>query len=205
MGKIKKSETGFSPVEVVLALVIVALIGVVGFMVYNNHNNKPTTNTIAPTTTTKPATTKTDTPKSAIPTTPFVNVIQDNSSITQETPEKIGKTADQIAILTALHNTCTGSNNYVTVDHAVFDGTLQFEQEGNYAAINATVCSPLAKARVDLGVSWSGNILHKNSSGTWILDSSSQMAPNCAKVDGLGYPSSILDICYDGSTARAPR
>ena len=38
MNKIKKNEAGFSAVEIVLVLVIVGLIGVVGFMVYKNHN-----------------------------------------------------------------------------------------------------------------------------------------------------------------------
>lgn len=38
MGKLKSDERGFSAVEVILVLVIVALIGAVGFMVYKNHN-----------------------------------------------------------------------------------------------------------------------------------------------------------------------
>ena len=65
MGNIRKNETGFSAVEVVLVLVIVSLIGVVGFMVYKNHNKKTATNSVATTTTTKPTTTtqtKTTTP-----------------------------------------------------------------------------------------------------------------------------------------------
>ena len=55
----KKNEKGFSAVEIILVLVVVGLIGVVGFMVYKNHNKKPATNTVATTTTTKPATTET--------------------------------------------------------------------------------------------------------------------------------------------------
>jgi hypothetical protein len=38
MGKHKKDEKGFSTVEVVLVLVIVVLIGIVGFMVYNRKD-----------------------------------------------------------------------------------------------------------------------------------------------------------------------
>jgi uncharacterized protein YxeA len=59
MGKIRRNEAGFSPVEVVLVLVIVALIGVAGWFVYN-HNKKPATNSVATTTTSKPATTETN-------------------------------------------------------------------------------------------------------------------------------------------------
>lgn len=38
MNKISKSEKGFGAVEAVMALVIVVLIGVIGWMVYKNHN-----------------------------------------------------------------------------------------------------------------------------------------------------------------------
>ncbi len=63
MGKIRKNEEGFSVVEVVLVLVIVGLIGVVGWFVYNNHNKK-TTPSVSTNTTTKSSTTpaKTTTP-----------------------------------------------------------------------------------------------------------------------------------------------
>jgi hypothetical protein len=43
MGKPRRNETGFSTVEVVLVLVIVGLIGVVGFMVYKNQHKTKTT------------------------------------------------------------------------------------------------------------------------------------------------------------------
>lgn len=66
----KRNENGFSAVEVVLVLVIVGLIGVVGFMVYKNHNKTrdgiTTANTTKASTTTQPKTatqTTTDTQK----------------------------------------------------------------------------------------------------------------------------------------------
>lgn len=37
MRRLKNDETGFSPVILIMALVIILLIGVVGFMVYRNH------------------------------------------------------------------------------------------------------------------------------------------------------------------------
>lgn len=43
MDKFKNNQSGFSTVEAVLVLVIVLLIGVVGFMVYTNHNKITTT------------------------------------------------------------------------------------------------------------------------------------------------------------------
>ncbi len=197
----KNNEKGFSPV-IVLVILVAVLLGVVGFMVYKNQNKADD----SPKSSTNKAQSKETVSKTPpAETAPFVNVIQDDSSITQFTPDKIAKTTDQAAILTALHNTCSGNDKYVTVSHVVFDGGPSFAQEGNYAEINATACTPLAKTLDDLGGSGSANYLHKNSSGTWVLDTSSQMTPSCAKVDGLGYPSSIIATCYDGSTSRAPR
>jgi Tfp pilus assembly protein PilE len=53
----KRNENGFSAVEVILLLVIVSLIGVVGFMVYKNHNK--TSNSTTTASTTKSSTTPT--------------------------------------------------------------------------------------------------------------------------------------------------
>jgi hypothetical protein len=73
VGKLQKNESGFSVVEVVLVVVILALIGTVGWLVYKNHH-KTTTAAITTTSTTKPVTsTKTTTatpvqPASTLPT-----------------------------------------------------------------------------------------------------------------------------------------
>lgn len=55
----KTNQKGFSVVEILIVIVVVGLIGGVGFMVYKNHNKKPSTNSVATTTTTKPAATET--------------------------------------------------------------------------------------------------------------------------------------------------
>lgn len=47
MGKIQKNQQGFGAVEAVLVLVIVILIGVVGWMVYKNHNKTTNNKTTA--------------------------------------------------------------------------------------------------------------------------------------------------------------
>ena len=67
MGKLRNNQSGFGAVEGILVLVIVVLIGVVGFMVYKNHNKtKPTP--VASTTTTKPtASTQAKTPTAPDP------------------------------------------------------------------------------------------------------------------------------------------
>lgn len=61
MKRFNKNETGFGGVEIVLISVIVVLIGVVGFLVYRNHNktpastNMPTSSTTSTNTVVKPS------------------------------------------------------------------------------------------------------------------------------------------------------
>jgi len=202
----KNNQKGFSIALVLMVVVVVGLIGAVGWLVYDRQNNNRVINNPA----TGLDTNKQDTKQLQPLTAPasaksFINAIQDDDSVTQITPDKIAKTADQVAILTALHNKCAGNDNYVTVNNKVFDGKSNFMQDGNYAGINATACEPIIKTLNDLAGSGSVNYLHKNSSGAWIFDTSSQMAPDCAMVDGLGYPKSIISTCYEGSTPRAPK
>ena len=59
MKTLKKNQSGFGAVELVLVLVIVILLGVVGWFVYKNHNkttNSSTTTSSTPTTTSKTTT-----------------------------------------------------------------------------------------------------------------------------------------------------
>ncbi len=204
MGKLNYNESGFSAVETILILVIVVLLGAVGYLVYRN-NHKPT---VANVTTAKSSTSSSAKPNTS-PATPqgnYVNVIQDNSTVTQVTPSKIAMTTDQAKILQAMHETCKDSSSAnVTVNHAVFDGSDNFRQSGNYAAINAGKCNTPVTTLDQLGGSGAMNFLHKNSKGAWVYDFGGQQAPLCSDVDGLGYPTIVLPTCVtaDGST-RAP-
>ena len=206
MNKLSKNQKGFTAIEAVLIVVILVLIGVVGWLVYKNQH-KTTAVKIATTSSNKPAAT---THKSAVtPMVPFINVIQSDNSVIQEVPNKIAKTGDEVDILTALHNTCTNkSAANITVNTIVFNGNSNFTQEGNYAVINAGLCDPPGSTIAAIGSNGADNYLHKNSSGSWIYDASSTGMPvSCSKVDGLDYPSLILSTCYDSSTSatRAPR
>lgn|GEM_PF-1803979 len=60
MGKIHKNERGFSAVEGILVLIIIVLVGVVGWFVFKNHKKTPVTNTSTSTTQTPAATVKTE-------------------------------------------------------------------------------------------------------------------------------------------------
>lgn len=192
-----RNEKGFGAVGIILAVVVVALMGIAGWFVYKNHNKTATTT----------SSTKTTTPTTQDGS--YVNVIQSDSSVTQETPAKIAKTTDQANILKALHDSCSGqSATNVTVNIVVFDGSSNFIQDGTHAVINAGVCDKVGKTIDDVGGGAGDRFLHKNSSGTWIFDASSTgLAILCTKVDSLGYPTTILSTCYDNtiSTTRAPK
>jgi Tfp pilus assembly protein PilE len=56
MCKVRKNEAGFSPVEIVMVLVIVALLGAVGFLVYKNQHKTTTASVTTATATKQPAT-----------------------------------------------------------------------------------------------------------------------------------------------------
>jgi len=69
MNKLKQNESGFSAVEVVLVLIIVVLLGVVGWFVYKNQK-KTSPSTTTTTSTTTPTSTKTTTTPAPISTQP---------------------------------------------------------------------------------------------------------------------------------------
>jgi len=56
MSKLHKNNKGFSAVEGLLIVVIVALVGVVGYMVYKNHHKITTNTVVAPLITANPTT-----------------------------------------------------------------------------------------------------------------------------------------------------
>lgn len=67
MGKLRNNEKGFGAVEGLLIVAVVVLLGVVGYMVYKNHNKTTTPTTASTTTSTKTTTTPAKT--TATPTT----------------------------------------------------------------------------------------------------------------------------------------
>jgi hypothetical protein len=200
MGKLKTDEKGFGAVEAILIVIIIVLIGAVGYLVYKNNHKTVVTKVV---TVTKAIDSSTSSP----PQGNYVNVIQDDSSVTQVAPDKIAKTTDEAKILQVMHETCKdSSSSNVTVNHAAFDGSTNFKQSGNYASINAGKCDKPVTTLDQLGGSGALNFLHKNSQETWVYDFGGQQAPLCSDVDGLGYPTSVLPTCVnaDGST-RAPK
>ena len=68
MGKVRNDQSGFGAVEILLALILIAIIAFTGVYVAYNHNNKTTSNTVATskTTATKPTTITTHTSQEAV-------------------------------------------------------------------------------------------------------------------------------------------
>jgi cytoskeletal protein RodZ len=77
MGKIKQNEVGFSAVEIVMTLVIVVLIGIVGYLVYKNHS-KVTTDSVTTTNSIQPTKTPSHTTSDTSP----ASALSDNELIT---------------------------------------------------------------------------------------------------------------------------
>lgn len=193
--KYTTAKSGFSSFRLIMALVIVGLIGVVCLLVYNNKQTTVAVQSAGSATNTAP-----------VSSTAFINVIQEDGTITQEQPSTVAKNQDQIDILTVLHNRCTGSQTYITVNRVAFDsGDNNFRIVGKYAYINASVCDAKAAKVDDLAGSGAANLLHKTAAGRWKFDLAGQMAPSCSQVDGLGYPASLVSSCSDGNTSRSPK
>lgn len=201
----KKNQHGFGAVAGVFVLFLVIIIAGVGWHILKTKNNTATNMpiTVAKTAASpKPvATTASDN---------YVNTIQADGSVKQETPEQIAKTTDEANILKALHDSCSGqADRNVTVNVVVFDGNSNFKQDGTHAMINAGVCEKIGKTLDDVGGSGGDRYLHKNSLGTWIFDATSTgLSIDCKKIDGLGYTTStVRPTCYDSTTStdRAPK
>jgi hypothetical protein len=177
-------QSGFTAIEGIFAVLAVVVIAAAGYFAYQNYHK-----TSASTPTSKPQD-------------GYVNVIQSDNSLNQVTPEQIAKTTDQANILRALHDSCSGEPNHnVTVKSLVFDGRSDFIQDGTHAYIIAGVCDEVTNYLL------ASNYLHKNNSGTWILDASINGYLPCNQVDGLGYPADVIPACYVTSpdNQRAPK
>jgi len=189
--KNRKNNFGFTSVEIAIALVLVLITSITGFAVYKNKSKQNTKNSNSITQTKKISSSQKA----------FINVA-DGDKLYQLTPQQIAKSPEQEKILTDIHNSCSNTNSFVTVRNYVFDSSKRsFNQDGNYASISATKCDE--KLMPD---SLPTIYLHKNINGIWIIDGSTNMGiVDCNLVDGKSYPTSIIKVCYEGKTERAPK
>jgi uncharacterized protein (UPF0333 family) len=195
----KGNQSGFSALEGMLVLVIVVIVGFTGYYVWHSKQTADKTYNAAQSAQKSVAALA---PENAA----FVEVIQADGSIQAVAPDKIAQNSAQQGVLDAVHKTCNSKDSFVVVNYQVFAPTSQglYVQDGGYAKID-TSCGPKAATVDQLSGSGSATYLHQQTSGSWIVDIATQMAPSCSDFDGKGYPLSIVPQCTDGDTVRAPK
>lgn len=171
MGKIRNNQKGFSVVEVALVLVIVALIGGVGYMVYSKHHKAAvTTNSVANESVKAPA--KTPTPAvQAIASYENCTKSNDTTTDTKAYPPTCTTSEGVVYRPTDPSNFAHGQqqinipdNPYVTTDSKV-------AEQGGYC-YNSEVPGPQATATLS------------KTAGTYALV---RVAPNCGDSFELTY------------------
>ncbi len=196
------NQKGFTVIEGLLILVILAAIGGVGYYVYQANNDATDTQKAAQTNANTAAPHK-QSAASAVD----VQVISASGTVSVEKSTKLTSNKDQLGIIETLSKTCTKDSPYLTVNSSVFTDSSLFVQDGKYATIDAG-CNIKATSTDQFSGSGLRVYLHEESSGKWVEDASTQMGtPLCKDVDSKGYPASVIPKCYeeDGTTTRAPK
>jgi hypothetical protein len=206
VGKLQNNEKGFSAVEVILVVVIVALIGVVGWFVYKNHNkttnlnaatslsNKPATTTPAKSTT---ATTQPSNPYAGWKT--YHSILNSGLSFmypptwsftpaTQTpTPNNLGGVENDSVLYSVAPTTSQGQ--YAAIPTNVFMCVTFDEYSGNgWSTSNWNLGTPISSQQVNIN---GKNLTLATYKGTAIVDGndSSQPSPSMADEMVLFNPS----------------
>jgi hypothetical protein len=191
MGKLNRNNKGFGGIELLLIIVVVVLLGVVGWFVYKHDHKTVTNNTIKNfimESTTKPAP-------------------MDQNYLKYVTPSQITSNPVYIKILNDLHSGCVNANDsYIGVDPGVFDinSNNLFMIDGNYAFLELVLCSSkTSTTRPDWTTPY---YIKKDSSGVWkVADKDiGGFIPKCTILDSQGYPKYMTYGCQlNNGTYRA--
>jgi hypothetical protein len=133
MGKLKSNHNGFSVIEVVIVLVIVVLIGTVGWLVYKNHHKSTLAPAIIRSTTKSTTSTSTKPTTTTTPTNPYAGWSGCNDTtegISLKYPSTWTATGQTAAGL------CTSDGEALTIDSPVTSSVPYFFRI-NYFAPNA--------------------------------------------------------------------
>lgn len=201
MFKSKANNRGFALVEGLLILIIVLLVGFIGYYVYNSQKEADNTQKEA-VSTVQTAKTKSAEAKP---------LLGSGESAIYDLSE-LATTAEQQQIVAAVKVKCVSDTQATdkavkTTDVVVlgpkntFADTQSYAVSADYARI-AAACQTKPVQQEDGSAVF---VLHKSSS-KWALLYSGQQIPGCAQVDGKNISSKIVADCYDDTTLqnRAP-
>jgi competence protein ComGC len=201
MSKSNSNHKGFALVEGLLILIIVLLVGFIGYYVYNSQKEADNTQIEA---VSNVQTTKSKTAEAK-------PLIGSGDSAIYDLSE-LATTSEQKQIVAAVKVKCVSDTQATdktvkTTDVVVlgpkdtFTEPQAYAVSGDYARI-AAACQTKPVQQEDGTAVF---VLHKSSS-KWALLYSGQMIPNCSQVDGKNISSKIVADCYDEKTLqdRAP-
>jgi Flp pilus assembly pilin Flp len=177
MGRLHKDEKGFGAVEVILVLVIVGLIGAVGFMVYRSHHKTPVSS-VATSTTAK----KTTSAKANTPATPITSGPQSGWST---------YTNNTVGFSIAYPDTVQGDNGCATPS-TVSIGAIRTSLVDN--APNYYIA---AKNSIRFNLTWGANQTYYTSGCTQVpTDATSVQAQNSQIKTGAQYEYSVVNLPF---------
>lgn len=185
--KRRDNKSGFSTIEGLLILVIVTIIGFVGWYVW--HSNKEADTLTA---TTSASSTK----QQAKP---------NHSEATQETKNSLGLTqSDKNAIVATILQDCQTNSpgtSFTVVTEPNLDKADQTVVKGNFVVSNQyCYFDGLSESEQYSG---SNYLLQKTKSG-WVVLGKYQMAPACTSLDNKGIPSGLIECTDENNQPRSP-
>lgn len=174
-----KTQKGFTLVETLLVVLILAVVGFGGYYVWNNQTKKDNSaSTGLNTSQSKPATKQ---PSLTSDTELIASVIAN-------------KCHEMDSSITASKVKAVLLNNYTSSDSSLLIS-------GNYASAPGT-CAEAS----DQAAGGFADLLKKND-GKWSIVYQGQSEPDCNDFDNQGWPTEIISQCYDSATQtdRAPK
>lgn len=183
----KANQKGFSIVEILIAVVVIGLLGTIGWLVYNKNYDKP-----AKSNTTATTPTESTEKNTAITTKPTV------AAPVKTTYSKVP--ADlQVAIVAQLNKdvpACVKNNQPVDHQGKADDPLVDYDVSG------------FAGAEIGCdGGSWG---IFAKIEGSWMFLAKTQMAFNCNLLNQYHYPKQLLALntpnpeCFDNSNSLQP-
>lgn len=196
MYKSKNNQTGFGITTFLIAIVIVSLIGIVGWWVYKSNNTHSNTNLV------------TDYKSCTLNALGGYDVLYGCNTATSTKAYKISgikndsglSDPEGAAIISAMDVYC---KSYSSGSSAINNGTDLFFREGDFAKISSGCKYSVENAKAFGQNSVGFEVLLKKVNGIWQVIDANQQAPSCSSLDGKGFPA-YFTTCQTGSGSVPP-